>query len=405
MEYVSGIKIRDIFLHNGNWWNLFLKHRNLIRPAIITNVLKLLVCRTSFLGYHSFICKKCGYTKKVPHSCKSRFCSSCGKKATDIWIQSKFNTLPNTVWQHITFTIPAELHNLFWLNRHLFNKVPKLAANILLKLSKNQGFLPGIFLANHTFGRDLKRNFHIHLSITKGGLSLLNNYNSWISNAFFFHNSIKKMWRYSLISFLRNQYIKSKLKLPDHLKHIKSFNSFSSWLNFLYNKNWVVSLSKPSKNMKRNVEYLGKYLKRPPIGETRIKSFFNNFVSFVYIDHFNNTTDVTTLPAIDFISRLISHIPDHYFRNIRYYGFLSNRLSSKLLPIALNILNSLPTTPYHQNHLQKLSWRIMLKKYLNFDPLICPTCKSILSFYNSVFPGLSLLSFHKEIANGYFQLI
>ena len=53
MEYVSGsgIKLRDIFLDNGNWWKLFLLHRDLIRLSIIINVLKLLVCRTSFLGY------------------------------------------------------------------------------------------------------------------------------------------------------------------------------------------------------------------------------------------------------------------------------------------------------------------------------------------------------------------
>ncbi|MFH1759480.1 MAG: transposase zinc-binding domain-containing protein [bacterium] len=90
MEYVSGIKIRDIFLDNGNWWKLFIINRHLIRISIIINVLKLLVCRTSFLGYHIFSCEKCGKILKVPHSCKSRFCSSCGKKATDNWIKKQY---------------------------------------------------------------------------------------------------------------------------------------------------------------------------------------------------------------------------------------------------------------------------------------------------------------------------
>src|SRR3989338_6597980 len=90
MEYVSsyGIKRRTIFLDNGNWLKLFLKHRDLIRLSIIVNVLKLLVCRTSFLGYHQFVCPTCSKSMKVPHSCKSRFCPSCGKKATDIWIKN-----------------------------------------------------------------------------------------------------------------------------------------------------------------------------------------------------------------------------------------------------------------------------------------------------------------------------
>ncbi|WP_096893884.1 transposase zinc-binding domain-containing protein [Candidatus Scalindua japonica] len=72
MEYVSGIKIRDIFLHNGNWWKFFLKNHRLIRVSIITNVLKLLVCRTRFLGYHLIVCPKCFYKKKIPHSCLVR---------------------------------------------------------------------------------------------------------------------------------------------------------------------------------------------------------------------------------------------------------------------------------------------------------------------------------------------
>ena len=116
MEFVSGpIKLRDLFLDNGNWWRFFLAHRDLIRKAILINVLKMLVCRTTFLGWHVFVCPTCRRSIKAPHSCKSRFCSSCGKKATDHWIQTAFNTLPDTIWQHITWTLPAQLQPFFWV--------------------------------------------------------------------------------------------------------------------------------------------------------------------------------------------------------------------------------------------------------------------------------------------------
>src|SRR3972149_103228 len=83
MECVSGnsIKLRTLPPDNGNWWKLFLKYHHLVRISIIVNVLRLLVCRTSFLGYHHFVCPTCTKSIKVPHSCKSRFCPSCGKKA------------------------------------------------------------------------------------------------------------------------------------------------------------------------------------------------------------------------------------------------------------------------------------------------------------------------------------
>ena len=39
------------------------------------------------------------------------------------------------------------------------------------KISKKRGITDGIFIAIHTFGRDLKKNVHIHLSTTTSGLA------------------------------------------------------------------------------------------------------------------------------------------------------------------------------------------------------------------------------------------
>ena len=401
MEYVSGhIKLRDIFLDNGNWWKLFLSHRHLIRYSIITNVLKLLICRTGFLGYHLFLCTTCGKSIKAPHSCKSRFCSSCGKKATDDWIKTSFDTLPKTKWQHITFTMPAALWDFFWVNRYLMNKIPLITANIIKNLTKTKGFIPGIYLALHTFGRDLKRNIHIHLSTTIGGLSF--SHNSWIKSAYFHHDTLKKMWRYEIISLLRREFKSGKLKLPLKLNHIESYKTFCLWTSDFYNQPWIVHLNKQSENMKVNVEYLGKYLKRPPIGETRIKNYDGKFISYEYLDHYTGTKQIMKLPVLNFIAKLISHIPDKNFRNIRYYGFLSNRLRGKLLPIVHNLLNM------KKNFKSKIytPWRQMLINTFKYDPLKCPVCKSIMTLsYIAFYKPPNLLKMHKEIANGYFQLL
>ena len=399
MEIVSGIKLRDIFLDNGNWWKLFLKHPNLIRISIISNVIKLLVCRTSFLGYHYYICPKCKKSLKVPHTCKSRFCSSCGKKHTDDWIKTKFNTFPDTTWQHITFTMPEELWTFFWYNRYLMKEVPLISANIIKKLSKENGFMPGIFLAIHTFGRDLKRNFHLHLSTTLGGLS--DSHDSWVKNRYFHHKPLKSMWRYELINFLRKEFKKGKLKLPKHLKHIKDYNTFCSWTSQFYNLTWVVHLAKPSDNIKNNVEYLGRYVKRPPIGETRILKYDEKTVTYKYLDHYTNTEENLTIPTIEFISRIICHIPDKNFRTIRYYGFLSNRLSGKLMPIVYNLLNIktvIKTKVY-------TLWKDMIKNTFNYDPLKCTFCNTQMLLIAVQLPRSDSLYYHEKIANGFFKLI
>ncbi|MFH1760270.1 MAG: IS91 family transposase, partial [bacterium] len=350
---------------------------------------------------HIFSCEKCGKTLKVPHSCKSRFCSSCGKKATDNWIKNKFNTLPQTVWQHITFTMDGKLWDFFRVNRYLLNKIPRIAANIIRDLAKQQRFLPGTFLSLHTFGRDLKWNVHLHLSTTIGGLSLLNS-NTWKKGAYFYHNTLKKMWKYSIITLFRKEFKAGRLKMPPALKHITTYKAFYSWTVHLYNKTWVVHLNKQSDNMKANVEYLGKYLKRPPIGETRIKAYDGKFVTYHYLDHYTKTNMIMKLPVLEFIARLIVHIPDKNFRSIRYYGFLANRVVGKLLPIVHQLLK--------MKNIVKTkvctTWRDMIKKTFNYDPIQCPVCNTIMKLSNIIFSSNTPIIYkHKEIANGYFPLL
>ena len=101
METVRGIKIRTILLDNNNWLNFYNKFKHLIRLSIVINVCKLLACGTAFLGFHHYTCQTCGNSKKVFHTCKSRFCSSCGKKSTEEWIAKNLALLPQTPWQHI----------------------------------------------------------------------------------------------------------------------------------------------------------------------------------------------------------------------------------------------------------------------------------------------------------------
>ncbi|MBI4657217.1 MAG: transposase [Elusimicrobia bacterium] len=123
--------------------------------------------------------------------------------------------------------MPQKLWDFFWYNRHLMNKIPSIAAGIIKELARQRGFIPGIFLAIHTSGRDLKRNFHIHLSTTVGGLSF--SLDKWINSAYFYHDTIKKMWRYAILSLFRKEFKQGSLKLPPHLKHIKSYYDFCSW--------------------------------------------------------------------------------------------------------------------------------------------------------------------------------
>jgi hypothetical protein len=66
--------------------------------------------------------------------------------------------------------------------------------------------------------------------------------------------------------------------------------------------------------------YVARYARRPPISEVRIKHYDKETVSFEYKDYYNKGQPVLyTLPVLNFIARLIQHIPPHYFNTIRHY--------------------------------------------------------------------------------------
>ena len=88
MEVISGITFKKIF--EDNWQEFTQLPGQPIRPAITENVHKMLMCRTQALGYSQYKCHKCNHSIKINHSCKSRFCSSCGKKSTDQWMTTNF---------------------------------------------------------------------------------------------------------------------------------------------------------------------------------------------------------------------------------------------------------------------------------------------------------------------------
>ena len=290
MEVIRSRKIKEIFLDNGNWLQVFLRYKDLIRDDIIINVIKFIACGTPYLGCHVYQCPNCTCTKTVFHTCKSRFCSSCGKKATDNWIDSHLKLLPKTTYQHVTFTFPQQLQAVFWLNRDLINKMMPLPAQIMTAYSRRLGVIPGIFVALHTFGRDLKRNVHFHLSLTLSGLSL--DKTKWMPRMRFNRPAlkvIKEIWRDNILQLLRNEHLAGNLILPKHFLDINNPNAFIEWLDKQGDQKWVVHFSKPSNDHKKNVEYLGRYLKRPPIGETRIKHYDGEYVTYVYYDHYSGS--------------------------------------------------------------------------------------------------------------------
>lgn len=384
------LSIKQILLENENWWNFYQKHQLIIRPGIIRAIVKLLSCKNIVRGYHTYCCSNsdCPHIKRIVHTCKSKACSSCGKKLTEQWIARQQQALPKTPWQHITFTMPGALWALFWLNRFLLNLLSKIAANIIKKIAKLKKALPAIFIALHTFGHDLKKNVHLHVSTTTGGLS--DDHSRWIP-LFFHHKTLMTQWRYQIISLFRKLLNRGELNLPKG----QTPNDFRQLLSKLYKQHWQVNCGKVNQDCQHALNYLARYVKRPPLAENKLKHYDGHHVVFSYLDRKTKQVKRQKFDVNTFIAKFIQHIPDPGFRMIRYYGLLANRLRGVLLPIVYQLLNQLPKVGKPDSFDQ-----LMFKNF-GVNPLKCIICGADLMLSGVCFGKTSitqLLSYHRQLA-------
>lgn len=179
-----------------HWAFFLIKHGHRIRPSITEEIDKVMGCRDpQKQGYHLYRCPAHPEVERiVPHSCKSRFCSSCGKIATDNWMDKAVAGFVDIPYRHIVFTIPDKLWDIFLWDRKLLDILFKAARETMLAWCRERGFIPGIVMVVHTFGAKVNFNTHIHMLVTEGGLNLEKN--GWVHNDYFPWQAFKDPWKY-----------------------------------------------------------------------------------------------------------------------------------------------------------------------------------------------------------------
>lgn len=179
------------------------------------------------LGFDYYTCPKCNNFTFRFHTCKSRFCSSCGSKYVkqrSTQIQKK---VFNCTHRHIVFTIPFELRSYFKKDKSLLDELFNSANDVINysfnnKREQNRKYktkqykiTPGFISVLHTFGRDLKWNPHIHMLISEGGHD--SRTNKFINVNYFNYNLLRKSWQKCILDALHNKLDKTFYKIKNML--------------------------------------------------------------------------------------------------------------------------------------------------------------------------------------------
>lgn len=362
--------IKQIF---KDWWSKFLDtypHLN-IRDVVFSNVQKMLKCKTWDLGFAIFSCPNCGKEKVVPHTCKSRMCSSCGNKYNKQRETSIFSKLFRYKHRHVVFTIAEELRPFFRQDRKRLNYLFD-AASITIKFWVKQKYkkldiTPAFISILHTFGRNLCFNPHIHMILLDGGIS--NNTRRFIKIDFFSYPSFRKRFMKVLLDMIENDVGKQEFRKLKNLIYLNHKNGF-----------YVYAPPSKFKSYIDLIKYVCRYVARPVMAESRIIDYDGTFVTFWYQRHNDNLIIIEKVHAFEFISRLIIHIPDKNFKQIRFYGAYHN--STKLSINTAKILSD-----EKANFAKSLNtWKCMITLSFSINPLNCPVCNSIMVYNRSVYP-------------------
>ena len=277
----------------------------------------MLHCRDPKYGFLTYKCPKCGATKTVPMACKSRICPRCGKKYADEWADRLAETLFAVSHRHMVFTIPEELREVLDANHSLLKVLMDAVSNTMQQMIKDRhGAVPGVVCVLHPYGKNLDLNPHVHVLATEGGLTKKG---EWVPVSFLEYTALRRIWQYQLLTMIKRALPKTweNSSLIDRLfkEHSQGF--------YVYAKRRV---SKP----RGIARYIGRYLRHPAIAESRISNFDTvaNAVTYWYME--GGVKKFVTLPALEFIDRLVKLIPDKNLKLIRYYGLYSRRTSAKL---------------------------------------------------------------------------
>jgi len=337
------------------------------RKTEMENIDKMIHCGDPSFGGAMYGCPHCGNLKFVPFRCHSRFCPTCGNKYAMERTTSMSFKLVNVTHRHCVFTIDKSLREFFLKDRSLldclFHSANSVITRMFYKMNKSKNFTPGFIMVLHTFGRDLKWNPHIHCLISEGGYS---DDGVWRNVKHFDYTFLRNAFRTALLNEMESKIGSSfkKVKAKCYREHQQGF--------YVYAK---PNLCDP----RIVVKYIGRYLGRPVIATSRIDKYDGEMVTFHYNRHEDEQYIEETIPAMEFIQRLIHHIPEKHFKMIRYGGIYARHreIDSKLY-------RAISKSKHHIYHSFN-QWRTAILSSFGYDPLVCPDCQHRMEFLELYF--------------------
>ncbi len=339
------------------------------------NVRRMISCGDIREGYYEYCCQDCGTRKKVGFTCKSRLCLRCFKVAVDDWlIQAKKVLFEGVIHRQVVLTVPKQLRPLIVENEIFLKAFIDAGARAIKELIEEwrpkKKIKVGIMAVLQLHGRAGNRNPHLHYVVSEGGIDQSR---QWCEVNFFDTKKLRKKWQYHVVTALKQAICNTGYAALWREKLGAMFR--------LYPNGFDCNCMPEEGPVERLVIYLCKYVSSPPISIRRITNYDGQNVTYRYQDHRKGQV-TETISAVEFIGRMIQHLPPKGFRMVRYYGIYARPVREKFHSLAADVLKVLVKRAeqaalfFLRKHGKPERHKRKSDELFTKLPLLCPNCNS-----------------------------
>jgi len=269
-------------------------------------------CRTPVMGGHLHACK-CGVREFHFHSCNHRACPQCGKAATAQWVERELTKRVGAPYFMVTFTLPEELRCLFFTLLakeiyHIFFTAAAVALSETLAVSRWLGAVQsGFTIILHTWNQRLHFHPHLHCIVPGAGIDAKGRVVTVKNPDYLVPQKV-----------LRRVF---RARFRELIEQLATEHDFPAIDAAVWDKDWGVHLQ-PFGSGESAIKYLGAYVCRTAIGDSRIVGIYGDNVTFRWKDRAHgNAPRTDTIPGVEFVARYLRHVLPRGMRAIRHYGY------------------------------------------------------------------------------------
>lgn len=323
------IEVADVFRQFGPSYldafgaRMLPSHRRAIEDVM--------ACRTEAMGGHVYLCCDCGEHFHVYHGCRNRSCPACHTRQTQDWLEARAAELLPCPYYHVTVTVPAELRAMFRANqKDCYGALMRAAADTVTALCQDQRYMgakPAILAVLHSWTAKMDYHPHVHLLVSGGGIA--DGGKAWCEAKHPFLVPVR-----AASPMLRGKF---RAMLEKRQPGLCAGQPKAAWT-----KKWVVWCKHWGRGETAVLDYLGRYVHRIAIANTRIVNMDERTVTFRYKERKKSRWRTCTVSGHEFMRRFLQHVLPKGMHKVRYYGLWNpkQRAQQRNARLALELAQS-----------------------------------------------------------------